>query len=46
MINQLENIIKKAKEPISMSPEQLQLNINEVENVIKKRMEVTNGSNN
>ena len=46
IINQLEDIIKNAKEPISMSPEQLQYYINEVENIIKKRMEVTNGSNN
>lgn len=46
IINQLEDIIKKARKPISMSPEQLQLNINKVEDIIKKRMEVTNGSNN
>ena len=46
VINQLEKIIKKSKEPISMSPEQLQYYINEVENIIKKRMKVTNECNN
>jgi hypothetical protein len=46
IINQLEDIIKKAKEPISMTSEQLQRNINEVEVVFKKRMEFAKESNN